>query len=143
VSLALWTVTPKGKDAPRQLVLAATAFHARLRGGELLGLAAAHCAATRDELAGPVKRRCGKVGVLVFWSHASGRYHACVTHGGQRQYVDVDPDEGDARDPGSARRIDDAARAAVMALVDADDIDEGLLLWERLEDGIARLQVSR
>jgi hypothetical protein len=142
VSLALWTVTPKGKDAPALAVLAATAFHARLRGGELIGLKAAQCAARREELAGPAKRRCGKVGVEVFWSARERRYHACATYGGHRQYVDVDPAMGDERDPGSARRIDDAARAAVMALVDADDVDEGLLLWERREDGEDRLMID-
>lgn len=115
-------------------VLATTERHARERGASLSGLSAREVEAHVVTGAVVHKLRCGQVGVDVAWVAAKGDYLVCVTHQGRRNFVDVDPDTQRGVIIPAPTAYEDAAREALQVLVDADDVDDGLLLWERAGD---------
>ena len=102
-------------------VMAPTAYHARVRVHSLTRIAKPLVQKVAAEVR---KLRCGQVGVDVAFVVATQRYMACVTTGGRRHFVD---NEGGGD-------FECVAREALRLLVEAKDVDEGLMLWKREGD---------
>lgn len=80
---------------------------------------------------GDIKRfRCGQVGLTVVWSTRAREYFVEATYEGERRYVSV-AGKGPSFGLEEARR---AARSVVQTLLNADDLDERLVVYAQEDE---------
>jgi hypothetical protein len=127
--MALYGV--RARDGAEVTVVAArTRLAARLRVAELRAVPASTLLAEPEPAPPSRVYRCGEVGLVVIWSARCGQWHVGTTCWGERRHVTIGRASGDPPDGLEAMR--GAARAAVAFLLDADDLDEAAVLWERV-----------